>query len=34
MKYFKEKIEDCLKDQEVDLEKGLSDSEVKARSEK
>lgn len=34
MKYFKEKIEDCLKDQGVDLEKGLSDSEVKARSEK
>ncbi len=34
MKYFKEKIDDCLKEQGVDLEKGLSDSEIKARSEK
>lgn len=34
MKYFKEKIDDCLKEQGVDAEKGLSDSEVKTRSEK
>ena len=34
MKYFKEKIDDCLKEQGVNAEKGLSDSEVKTRSEK
>lgn len=34
MKYFKEKIDDCLKEQGVNAEKGLSDSEVKERSEK
>lgn len=34
MKYFKEKIDDCLKEQGVDAEKGLSDSEVRTRSEK
>lgn len=34
MKYFKEKIDDCLKEQGVNAEKGLSDSEVRTRSEK
>ncbi len=34
MKYFKEKIDYCLKEQGVNAEKGLSDSEVKTRSEK
>ena len=34
MKYFKEKIDDCLKEQGVDAEKGLTEKKIKTRSEK